>query len=77
MNELMQSGYISILSDRCDQLRKEKEELQQRIDKAIKHIRKKTKIIPFDETGEGGGAELCDYDLNDLIRILEGSKENE
>jgi prefoldin subunit 5 len=57
MNELMGSSYISILSDRCDQLRKEKEELEnindklssalnsaeKRIDKAIKYIKENQK----------------------------------
>lgn len=57
MNELMGSSYISILSERCDQLRKEKEELEnindklssalnsaeKRIDKAIKYIKENQK----------------------------------
>jgi hypothetical protein len=64
MNELMQSGYISILSDRCDQLRKEKEELQRRIEKAKYIIVNDTNLNPQRQRQR-------------LIKILEGNEENE
>lgn len=46
------------------------DKLQQRIDKAIEHIKDKTKIIPLEE---GGGLELSDYDIRDLLEILRGN----
>ncbi len=44
------------------------------INEAITLIRKKTKLIPFDKNGEGGGLELSDYDVVKLLEILEGGK---
>ena len=49
--------------------------LQNRIDKATKLLKEKVKIIPFDENGEGGGLELTDYDIQDLLDILKESGE--
>ena len=40
------------------------------IDKANKLLKEKFKVIPFDENGEGGGLELTDYDIQDLLDIL-------
>lgn len=40
------------------------------IDKANKLLKEKVKVIPFDENGEGGGLELTDYDIQDLLDIL-------
>lgn len=54
-------------------LKIEKNNLQNRIDKAIELLKEKVKVIPFDENGEGGGLELTDYDIQDLLDIL---KEN-
>lgn len=56
-------------------LKIEKNNLQNRIDKAIKLLKEKVKVIPFDENGEGGGLELTDYDIQDLLDILKGSGE--
>lgn len=69
MNGLMESSYISILSDRCEQLRKEKEELQKRIDEAIKHVEEKTYNGMFElyDSSEDEG-------ISDLLRILRGEK---
>ena len=49
--------------------------LQNRIDKAIELLKEKVKVIPFDENGEGGGLELTDYDIQDLLDILKESGE--
>lgn len=49
--------------------------LQNRIDKAIELLKEKIKVIPFDENGEGGGLELTDYDIQDLLDILKESGE--
>lgn len=46
--------------------------LIERIDKAIEHIKDKTKIIPLEE---GGGLELSDYDIRNLLEILEGGND--
>lgn len=51
-------------------LKIEKNNLQNRIDKAIELLKEKVKVIPFDENGEGGGLELTDYDIQDLLDIL-------
>ena len=51
------------------------EDLQNRIDKAIELLKEKVKVIPFDENGEGGGLELTDYDIQDLLDILKESGE--
>ena len=40
------------------------------IDKANKLLKEKVKVIPFDENGEGGGLELTDYDIQELLDIL-------
>ena len=50
-------------------LKIEKNNLQNRIDKAIELLKEKVKVIPFDENGEGGGLELTDYDIQDLLNI--------
>ena len=73
MNELMESSHISILSDRCNQLRKEKEELQQRIDKAIE-LNKQIKSFVYNEMVDRcvpGSTELYEL-VNDELEILEG-----
>ena len=56
-------------------LKIEKNNLQNRIDKAIELLKEKVKVIPFDENGEGGGLELTDYDIQDLLNILKESGE--
>lgn len=76
MNELMGSSYISILSDRCDQLRKEKEELQQRIDKAIE-INKQIKSFVYNEMVDRcvpGSTELHLL-VNEELKVLGGNDE--
>lgn len=50
-------------------------QLETNREEAIEHIRTKTKIIPFNEESEGGGLELTDYDIRDLLEILERGKE--
>ena len=45
------------------------------IDKANKLLKEKVKVIPFDENGEGGGLELTDYDIQELLDILKESGE--
>ena len=45
------------------------------IDKAIELLKEKVKVIPFDENGEGGGLELTDYDIQDLLDILKESED--
>lgn len=54
---------------------KKYKDLQNRIDKAIELLKEKVKVIPFDENGEGGGLELTDYDIQDLLDILKESGE--
>ena len=56
-------------------LKIEKNNLQNQIDKAVELLKKKVKVIPFDENGEGGGLELTDYDIQDLLDILKESGE--
>lgn len=48
--------------------------LHNKIDKAIELIKNKTKIIPLEE---GGGLELCDYDIQNLLEILKDSDVDE
>ena len=83
MNELMGSSYISILSERCDQLRKENEELEnindklssalnsaeQRIDKAIRLLQ-----LPLVyETNNIEDLERTNLTrINELLEILKG-----
>lgn len=50
------------------------EELHNKINKVIELIKDKTKIIPLEE---GGGLELCDYDIRDLLEILKESEVDE
>lgn len=59
-------NYINNLEQQCKKQREV-------IDKANKLLKEKVKVIPFDENGEGGGLELTDYDIQDLLDIL---KEN-
>lgn len=54
---------------------KKYKDLQNRIDKAIELLKEKVKVIPFDENEEGGGLELTDYDIQDLLDILKESGE--
>ena len=56
------------------ELREENLELQIKIEKAIELIKNKTKIIPLEE---GGGLELCDYDIRNLLEILKDSDVDE
>ena len=51
-------------------LKKENQKQKEVIDKANKLLKEKVKVIPFDENGEGGGLELTDYDIQDLLDIL-------
>lgn len=57
------------------EIQQDKDNLQNRIDKAIELLKEKVKVIPFDENGEGGGLELTDYDIQDLLDILKESGE--
>ena len=59
------------LNNLQNQVQKQKEV----IDKANKLLKEKVKVIPFDEKGEGGGLELTDYDIQDLLDILKESGE--
>ena len=63
------------LQDEVIKLTTDKFLLQNRIDKAIELLKEKVKVIPFDENGEGGGLELTDYDIQDLLDILKESGE--
>ena len=54
------------LNNLQNQVQKQKEV----IDKTNKLLKEKVKVIPFDENGEGGGLELTDYDIQDLLDIL-------
>lgn len=61
----------------ADMLHIKNEQLKQRdeiIDEAIKFIREKTRTIPCNGNGEGGGIELVDYDIQKLIEILQRYK---
>ena len=51
------------------------QKVKDRNDKAIELLKEKVKVIPFDENGEGGGLELTDYDIQDLLDILKESGE--
>ena len=53
-----------------DKLEQENKKYKEVIDKANKLLKEKVKVIPFDEKGEGGGLELTDYDIQDLLDIL-------
>ena len=61
-------NYINNLEQQCKKQREV-------IDKANKLLKEKVKVIPFDENGEGGGLELTDYDIQDLLDILKESGE--
>ena len=75
-NKHLTLSILSVLLFQYNQsLIKEKNNLQNRIDKATKLLKEKVKIIPFDENGEGGGLELTDYDIQDLLDILKESGE--
>lgn len=52
-------------------LENENHQLKDRIEKATKLIKDKTKIIPDEE---GGGLILSDYDIRDLLEILKGEE---
>ena len=60
-----------LLNETEQQCKKQKEV----IDKAIKLLKEKVKVISFDENGEGGGLELTDYDIQNLLDILKESGE--
>ena len=57
------------------QLQQQNQKYKEVIDKANKLLKEKVKVIPFDEKGEGGGLELTDYDIQDLLDILKESGE--
>ncbi len=74
--ELTYDVSLEILKRVCmalNYLQQKNHQLKDRIEKATKLIKDKTKIIPDEE---GGGLILCDYDIRDLIQILKG-EENE
>lgn len=56
----------------CEELQQENSQLKEKIEKAIEYIKDKTNIIPLEQ---GGGLELCDYDIANLLEILKGDKE--
>lgn len=62
---------LEYISNLQNQVQKQKEV----IDKANKLLKEKVKVIPFNEKGEGGGLELTDYDIQELLDILKESGE--
>lgn len=88
-NKIMVSeGYESVLKDKfnelelkyiastdsCNDLERRLKQSEEVIDEAIKYIKDKVRVIPFDENGEGGGLELVDYDIPELLEILQRYK---
>lgn len=72
VNSFSKRKLYNMNKDRLDanlRLVKENKKLHNKIDKAIELIKDKTKIISLEE---GGGLELCDYDIRDLLEILKG-----
>ena len=55
-------------------LLEENQQLHNKRKKAIELIKNKTKIIPLED---GGGLELCDYDIQNLLEILKDSDVDE
>lgn len=49
-------------------LQQENQSLKDKIEKAIEYTKDKTNVIPLEQ---GGGLELCDYDIANLLEILE------
>ena len=72
MNEevIYPSMVIRSQAEAIELLEKENKKYKEVIDKANKLLKEKVKVIPFDENGEGGGLELTDYDIQDLLDIL-------
>lgn len=62
--------YVDNSNNELEQLQQENKKYKEVIDKANKLLKEKVKVIPFDENGEGGGLELTDYDIQDLLDIL-------
>ena len=77
MNEevIYPSMVIRSQAEAIELLEKENKKYKEVIDKANKLLKEKVKVIPFDENGEGGGLELTDYDIQDLLDILKESDE--
>lgn len=59
----------SRLSELWCKSQQEKQQLAGRINKAIEYIIKHVKLLPDEE---GGGLELCDYDVANVLEILRG-----
>ena len=72
MNEevIYPSMVIRSQAEAIELLEQENKKYKEVIDKANKLLKEKVKVIPFDENGEGGGLELTDYDIQDLLDIL-------
>ena len=72
MNEevIYPSMIIRSQAEAIELLERENKKYKEVIDKANKLLKEKVKVIPFDENGEGGGLELTDYDIQDLLDIL-------
>ena len=72
MNEevIYSSMVIRSQAEAIELLEQENKKNKEVIDKANKLLKEKVKVIPFDENGEGGGLELTDYDIQDLLDIL-------
>ena len=64
------SMVIRSQAEAIELLEQENKKYKEVIDKANKLLKEKVKVIPFDENGEGGGLELTDYDIQDLLDIL-------
>ena len=56
---------------------KELYEVYEVIKEVRKLVKTRTRLIPFNEDGEGGGLELVDYDIKDLLEILDKVSDKE
>ena len=67
--EYLKHNFVIVDGKKYIELQQEKQQLEKRINKAIEYIKEHVKLLPDEE---GGGLELCDYDVANVLEILRG-----